>query len=171
MKDRPATETDPPFYVKDHEDREIPLPGFALEILANLKGYNEMTDGTPYVCLTDSQYVTLMKKWPRFRAERRRWRNDCFQNNTLGIFKRDYARAGIEPDGVLTVHVLRKNCILNWARVNRNPKVTQELAGHADLDTTMTYYSKVGTDAKVQAASDIDALLADKSDAKLTPGA
>ena len=72
---------------------------------------------------------------------------------------------------MLTIHVLRKNCILNWARVNRNHKVTQELAGHADLATTMTFYSKVGDDAKTQTARDIDALLDDKSDAKLTPEA
>ena len=74
-------------------------------------------------------------------------------------------------DGLLTIHVLRKNCILNWARVNRNPKVTQELAGHADLATTMTFYSKVGTDAKRQTARDIDALLTVKTDARLTPEA
>ena len=54
----------------------------------------------------------------------------------------------------------------NWARVNRNPKVTQELSGLADLATTMTFYSEVGTDAKRQTASDIDALLAAKTDAQ-----
>jgi integrase len=70
---------------------------------------------------------------------------------------------------VLTLHVLRKNCILNWARINRNPKVTQELAGHADLSTTMTFYSKVGNPAKTHAAREIDALLRDTTDARLTP--
>lgn len=171
IKDHPETDTEPPFHVKDHEDREIPIPRFALTILENLRAYNDMTDQSPYVCLSEGQYRTLQAKWLRYRAENRSWRNDCYQNNTLTTFKRDYKRAGIVPNGVLTIQVLRKNCILNWARVNRNPKVTQDLAGHADLATTMTYYSKVGTDAKNQAARSIDGLLGDQTDAKLTPEA
>lgn len=171
IKDRPGSETEPPFHVKDHEGREIPIPQFALRILEDLRAYNEVTDQSPYVCLSEGQYETLKAKWQRYRSEGRAWRNDCFQNNTLTTFKRDVKRAGIEPDGILTIHVLRKNCILNWARVNRNPKVTQELAGHADLATTMTFYSKVGTDAKRQTARDIDALLSNKTDAELTPDA
>ena len=165
IKDRPGTELEPPFHVKDHEDREISIPKFSLGILEDLRAYNDITDQSPYVCLSDSQYRTLQAKWQRYRAEKRAWRNDCFQNNTLTTFKRDYKRAEIVPDGLLTIHVLRKNCILNWARVNRNPKVPQELAGHGDLATTMTFYSKVGTDAKRQTARDIDALLTAKSDA------
>lgn len=165
IKEHAETDAEPPFHVKDHEDREIPIPRFVLTILEDLRAYNDMTDQSPmFACLRGST-GTLQEKWQRYRAEDRSWRNDCFQNNTLTTFKRDYKRAGIVPNGVLTIQVLRKNCILNWARVNRNPKVTQDLAGHADLATTMTYYSKVGTDAKTQAARNIDALLDDQTDA------
>jgi site-specific recombinase XerD len=69
IKDRPATDTEPPFYVKDYEDREIPIPQFALTILENLQAYNDLTDQSPYVCLSDRQYTTLQAKWQRYRSE------------------------------------------------------------------------------------------------------
>ena len=40
-----------------------------------------------------------------------------------------------------------------------NPKVTQRLAGHADLKTTMKYYCQVTRDQRFQAAQKIDDLL------------
>ncbi|MFC1781370.1 tyrosine-type recombinase/integrase [Planctomycetota bacterium] len=67
-------------------------------------------------------------------------------NNTLRNFKRQLKRAEIKPNGTLSIHTLRKSCIQNWANMNPNPKVTQRLAGHADLKTTMQFYCTVTKD-------------------------
>ncbi len=74
-------------------------------------------------------------------------------------FKRHLRWAGIEPQGQLSLHVLRKCCITNWANHVSNPEVVRKLAGHADIKTTMTYYSKVTEDQREKAAKVTDRLL------------
>jgi integrase len=65
----------------------------------------------------------------------------------LSLAIRDFHRlvkeAGIETEGKnLTVHILRKCCIQNWA--NSLPmNVVKELAGHVDIETTNRFYSTV----------------------------
>ena len=92
------------------------------------------------------------------------------QNNTLRTFHADVRRAGITPNGSLSIHTLRKSCVLNWAKVSRNPKVTQALAGHADIKTTMRYYSLVDDDQRSASVDAINEMLK-ATDAKLTPEA
>ena len=67
--------------------------------------------------------------------------------------------AGIVPDEQFSIHTLRKSCIQNWANNITNPKVTQRLAGHADLKTTMQYYCQVSETERAQAALAIENLL------------
>lgn len=41
------------------------------------------------------------------------------------------------------LHTLRKSCIDDWAKAGFPPSVVQAWAGHRDIKTTMTFYSKV----------------------------
>ncbi len=82
------------------------------------------------------------------------------QNNALVTFKRHVRWAGIEPDGSLSIHTLRKCCITNWANSISNPEVVRVLAGHADIKTTMEYYSQVSEEQRQKAAQAIDNLIA-----------
>ena len=165
----PATATLPPFQVKDAESRTVPIPRYCLDILIDLKSYNDATDQTPYVALNDAQYRTIENKWKRFKQQKRVWRNKDVQNNALTTFKRHVKWTGIQPNGTLSIHTLRKCAIQNWANNITNPEVVRVLAGHADLQTTMRYYAQADAEQKAKAAAAIDHLL-NETDARLTPG-
>jgi integrase len=169
INNRPATAILPSFSVKDAESRTVPVPQHCLDILIDLKNYNDATDQTPYVVLDDRQYQTVMAKWQRFKQQRRSWRNRDMQNNALTTFKRHVKWAGIQQNGTLAIHTLRKSCIQNWANNITNPEVVRVLAGHADLQTTMKYYAQADSEQMEKAAAVIDALLS-KADARMTPG-
>ncbi len=159
VEDRPATHTRPPFVVKDKEARRIGIPDEALSLLLDLKAYNDLTDQTPYVALTEAQYKTAVRKWQRYQEEKREWKSRDMQNNTLNTFKRHAAWAGIKPTGSLSIHGLRKSCITNWANEINNPEVVRCLAGHSDIKTTMQYYSAVTREQREKAAKAINELL------------
>ena len=156
---RPGTDDRPPFHIKDREYRKIRIRQRCLDLLLDLKAYNEMTDQTPYVVLDQGQYRTMTAKWERFRQEKREWQNHDVANNTLATFKRHVKWAGIKPQGSLSLHGLRKCCITNWANHISNPEVVRKLAGHSDIKTTMAYYSKVTEDQRKKAAEVTDRLL------------
>jgi len=168
IDNRSATTIFPPFFVKDAESRAVPIPKHCLEILIDLKVYNDATDQTPYVVLNDSQYQTVLVKWKRFVKQGRPWRNRDMQNNSLTTFKRHIKWTGIQPKGTLSIHTLRKSCIQNWANNITNPEVVRVLAGHSDLQTTMKYYAQADSEQMEKAAATIDALLRE-TDARMTP--
>lgn len=156
---RPPTTDYPPFYVKDRESRQVRIPQRCLELLIDLRDYNAMTDQTPYVVLDRRQYETMAAKWQRYQTGKREWQNHDTANNTLTTFKRHVKWAGIAPQGSLSLHVLRKCCITNWANHINNPEVVRKLAGHSDIKTTMQYYSKVTEEQRRKAAEVTDRLL------------
>jgi integrase len=160
----------PPFSVKDYEARTIPLPEHTLEILRDLQAYNEITDQTLYVLLDERQLKTAVAKWWQYRQEGRDWRNEDMVNNTGRDFKRHLERAGITAEDSLSIHTLRKACILNWANNINNMEVVRVLAGHSSLTTTMKYYSQITADQRAKAAAAIDELLR-QTDVKVTYGA
>lgn len=93
-------------------------------------------------------------------------------NNVLRRFKTLCKRAGV---GKFTIHDLRRSCITNCAR--KLPiHVTQQYAGHSDINTTKEYYLSV-QDADAKAARRAQKKLlgelkgGDPSDPKLTPKA
>jgi len=170
IENRPATTALPPFKIKDYEARTIPLPRHTVEILEDLKTYSVATDEqTPYVLLEKRHYETVRAKWQKYHSQGRSWRNQDMSNNTNRELQRHLKHAGIEPDGQFSLHTLRKSCIQNWANNITNPKVTERLAGHADLKTTMQYYCQVTESERAQAALAIDNLLK-KTDVKVTYG-
>jgi len=151
IQNRMATETMPPFYVKDNEKRTVPLPSQTLKILKQLQQNNPARFKVPYILLTERQYKGLIAKWVDYQKRRRAWMNKDMTNNVLTNFKRHVKKAKIEPDGQLAIHTLRKSCIQTWADY-LPPNTTKELAGHSDLATTMRYYAKVDNYHRAKAA-------------------
>lgn len=160
IESRPANTERPPFMVKDKEARRVTMPEYLLNLLADLKTYNDVIDQTPYVAINEQQYKTVVNKWKKYQQQGRPWANRDMQNNTLTTFKRHVRWAGIEPDGSLSIHTLRKTCITNWANNISNPEVVRRLAGHSDIKTTMEYYSKVTEEQRRKAAQAIDKVIA-----------
>jgi len=130
-----------------------------LDLLQDLRHYNAMTDATPYVVMDARQYATMAAMWPRFREKRREWQNHNAANNAAATFKRHVKWAGIEPRGSLSLHVLRKCCITNWANSISKPEVVRKLTQHAYIKTTMQYYCRVTEQQRRKAAEAIDRLL------------
>ncbi|HEW79399.1 MAG TPA: site-specific integrase [Phycisphaerales bacterium] len=165
IRNRPATDTLPPFFIKDQQTRNIKLPKHTLNILTLLQ--NAAPERVPYVLLDDSQYQTVLAKWQRFRKLKRPWRNQDMANNVLRNFKRHLKWAEIKPIGTLSIHTLRKSCIQNWANNLNNPEVVRVLAGHEDIATTMKFYSQVDQENRAKAAMVVDNLLGE-NDVNLT---
>lgn len=103
---REATATLPPFHIKDHEARRIPLPRHTIDLLT--KWQAKAHEGLPYILLTKERFEIVKAKWQRLRKRGKSWLNRYMINNVLRNFKAQYKRAGIKPVGVLTVHTLRK---------------------------------------------------------------
>ena len=108
------------------------------------------------------RFDTVITKWRRYKEQRRPWRNQDMSNNTNRTLRSHLRHADINPDRPLSIHTLRKSCIKNWAKVNRDPNVTRELSGHASLKTTMEYYNQVTTEDKVEAAKGIESLVSEQ---------
>ena len=158
VRNREGTADLPPFHVKDHETRRIPIPASTIELLTKLQAGRFRT---PFVVVSASRYEKVMHKWANTRKSRKTWQNRDMLNNVLRAFKRYVKLAGIKPapGQRLSIHDLRKSCITNWAMVNKNPKVTQVWAGHSDLKTTMQYYSKVTEDQRQAGMKALDKML------------
>jgi len=118
----------------------------------------------------------MTAKWQERQRQKQDWKNQDMVNNVGREFKRHIKRAGIKPNGTLSIHTLRKSCIQNWA--NELPiNVTKELAGHSSIVTTQKYYLQVDEYHRVKAAAVIDALIEsgeeeekiEMTDARLTP--
>lgn len=70
-------------------------------------------------------------------------------SNLLRVFKRDLEKAGINSG--IDLHCLRVTFITSLARVGVGPRTAQELAGHRDLRTTLSIYTKVEDEDRVKA--------------------
>jgi integrase len=167
IRNHKGTDRMPPFYVKDYEERTIPLPADTLQILQRLRQDNPTVFKVPYIVMTERRFENIVAKWQLFREQRRPWTNKDMSNNVLTNFKRHVRKAGIEPNGQLAIHTLRKSCIQTWAD-HLPPNVTKELAGHSSLETTMAYYSQVDDYHRVKAAQIMDAWLHGKKKASRT---
>jgi len=178
IENRQPTSNLPPFRIKDCEARRIPLPKHTLNILTEL--HAEASEGVPFVLLDEQRHQTVISKWKRFQQQGREWQNSDMENNTLSNFKRCVKWAGIEPNGTLSIHTLRKCCGQNWAN-NLPPNVTKEFMGHSNIATTMKFYAQVDKDHRIKAAAVIDELVSKgnaariltsaTTDAKMTPTA
>lgn len=164
IANREGTADTPPFYIKDHEARRIPLPKHTIDLLAEWQA--QAPEGVPYILLTRERYERVKAKWQRLCKEGKPWQNRFIINNVLRNFKVHCKRAGIKPVGKLTIHTLRKCAAQNWAD-NLPMNVVKELMGHSDIATTQRYYNQVDADHEAKAARVIDEMLK-TSDVNLT---
>jgi integrase len=166
----------PPFDVKDHEARRIPLPKHTIDLLTQWQ--TATAEGVPYILLTSARYRRVKAKWRRLRKAGKPWRNRYMVNNVLRDFKRHFRKAGIKPVAKLTVHTLRKSCGQNWAD-HLPMNVVKELMGHSSIATTAEFYNQVDADHEAKAARVVQRLIdraesntkSNKTDARLTPEA
>lgn len=169
IRSREGTEDLPPFQVKDHEDREIPLPRHVVKLVA---GWVKLRPTeSPFILLTPERYQRVLARWQRYRASGEAWLNIYMVNNVVREIRRHAKWAGLKLDGTLTMHCFRKSCGQNWA--NHLPmNVVKELMGHADIGTTAEFYSTVTEDHEANAQWVIEAITVGsqgKTDARLTP--
>ena len=156
IANRDATDDMPPFHVKDHEARTIPLPPFTIDLLT--KWQAQAPENVPYVLLTAERYERVKVKWQQFQKAGKSWRNRYMVNNVLRDFKSQARLAGIKPTGTLTIHTLRKSCGQNWAD-NMSIHVVKELMGHSSIATTQEFYTQVDKEHQARAAQTVQKLL------------
>ena len=95
----------------------------------------ELPGGQPYLLLPPRRYQYLLRL--KAKGELRYEACKCPDGNFGRSWKLIFKRAGIE-DG--TFHDLRSTCITEWLEKGLMPHEVKELAGHADIKTTMNYY-------------------------------
>jgi integrase len=108
VSSREGSSTMPPFHVKDHEARSIPLPAHTIDLLT--QSQTKAPKGVPYILSDRERCELVRKKWQQLRKEGKPWLNRYMANNVLRSFKSHCKRAGIKPVGKLTIHTLRKSC-------------------------------------------------------------
>jgi integrase len=120
---------------KDHERREVPLPGKAIDMLHELK--ESAPVGCPYVFMNSARWAYYQQQ-----VDTGQWKPETSElvNNVLKKFQ---LRCDWAQIGRYTLHDLRRSCITNWARQGLPIHVAQKLAGHADIETTQKFYLSV----------------------------
>ncbi|MCP4250633.1 MAG: site-specific integrase [bacterium] len=171
IQEREATPDLPPFQVKDHEDREIPLPRHTLKLLAGWLQWR--SEGSPLILLNPDRFDRVQHRWQSHHAADKAWLNAYMVNNVLRDIRTHARWAGLKLDGVLTLHCFRKSCGQNWAD-HLPMNVVKELMGHASIATTAEFYSTVSEEHEAKAQWVIEAITTGRArrepDAEVTPG-
>ena len=146
---RPRKDTDEAWgwVPKGKHQRTVPLTGHAAAMLTHLS--RTRSPANPYVFIPQDRYREIQSqraagRWNELRVP---------LNNRIRGYKRILRRAGVPIDAF---HSLRKSCITNWLEGGVPPHEVMAMAGHASVETTMKYYSKVDRSAldRVRAASE-----------------
>ncbi len=115
---------------KDYDSRVIPLPRRTMEVLARWHALAD--DGSTFVFLSPQRVA-----WIKLQRETGKWKpGRAVLNNLTRDFETLVRRAAIAH---ASLHDLRRACITHWARKLPAP-VVKELAGHADIKTTIKHY-------------------------------
>ncbi len=118
---------------KDRDSRTIPVPDHTIDLLTQLHAH--APDGSEFVFLAPERTA-----WIRSKREAGTWKEgQAVLNNVTKNFKRRACKAGVAR---VCVHDLRRSAISHWARKLAVP-IVKELAGHADIATTMRYYVSI----------------------------
>lgn len=152
---RAGTKTLPPFHVKDHEARTIPMNKWIVDKLQKLLA--EKKDDCPYIFLSSERLRIVQARWQALQKARKSndWENRFMINGVLRDFKRRCLRAGIKTDLKLNIHGLRKSWATNLANSGKvPPKTLCELGGWASIRTCEEFYLK-NTDANHQRACEV----------------
>jgi integrase len=161
---RAGTPAMPPFRLKAHEQRTIPLPQQTLSILAAWQ--TQSPEGVPFIFLTADRYQRVLARWRKLGHKDRLWKNEYMVNNLGRDFKSHCRRAQIVADGKLTIHGLRKSYGQNHALNGTPIKTLMYLMGHSNERTTLKYYQQLDPDSAATATAKLDAML-DAAVAKL----
>ncbi len=151
LHNRPGTEHIPPFSLKDYEERSVPMPDWASNLLAQLQ--EQSTPGCPFVFLTPERWELVQKKWQHLRnsGRGREWSNHKLHNNQLREFKRYCKNAGIHTHERITQHCLRKSWACNLANSGVPINTLAKMGGWSSIKTCEVYYLKC-SDANEQKA-------------------
>lgn len=159
LRNRPGTKTLPPFSIKDHHNRSIPMPDWLSTMLVKLQ--NTATPQNPFVFLTDQRWRAVQQKWANYQAEKKtdKWQNKDMCNNLLRNFKGYCRNAGIITDEKLTLHCLRKSYAQNLANNNIPIATLKNLMGHSSIRCTEEYYLKASTPNELAAVEVLNGLV------------
>lgn len=121
---------------KDKDCRVLPLVPVMTAMI------NDLTLGLPdkqiYPMISAQCYAAVMeRKRQRRLTDRLR---KCPDENWSKQFKRILNKVGITA---AKFHNLRSTCITEWLECGLEPHEVKELAGHADIKTTIDYYTAV----------------------------
>ena len=164
VANRQGTADIPPFLVKDHELRCVPLPKWVQQLL--LEAQAEADEGCPFVFLTAERWQLVRAKWRGFQRESRAgmWKNTHVCNNILRDFKARCRRAGIATSDKLTVHCLRKSYAQNLADAGTPIHTLKKLMGHSSVKTLECFYIRSSHANEAQARKVLDDLFPPESD-------
>ena len=148
----------PPFFVKDHELRCVPLPKWVQKLL--LEAQAEAAEGCPFAFLTAVRWDRVRTKWHRFQREgrAREWQNSNVCNNALRNFKARCRRAGIVTSDKLTIHCLRKSYAQNLADAGTPIHTLKKLMGHSSVKTLECFYIRSSDANEAKARKVLDSL-------------
>ncbi len=156
IRSRKGTWEAPPFHVKDHEQRQIPIPNHTMLIVD--EWLRDRPGGSPLILISPERYRRLLERWRPHQRQGLPWLNDYLANNLIRDFRIHARRAGIDDADKLTIHTLRKSCGTNWA-AHLPMHVVKELMGHSDISTTSEFYTTVDDELADKARWVIDATL------------
>jgi integrase len=69
LRNRAGTASLPPFAIKDHQNRSIPMPDWLSTMLVKLQ--NTSKPQNPFVFLTDQRWRTVQQKWSAYQAQKK----------------------------------------------------------------------------------------------------
>jgi len=134
------------YWPKNKNFRIVPLVPELYNLLVS-EIIPSLSQGQQYLTLSEKRHWILQRQRPL--GYRQRINPD---ENFTKPFKQIIKRANcllpeLEKIGNRTFHDLRRTAITRWTQ-NRNLSLqeVQELAGHADIKTTMEYYAAIRTD-------------------------
>ena len=148
VQPKKETESTWKWEVKDVERRELPLIDELVQLLVDIQ--TELPEGQPYILLAPERYQKLLElqKQGKLIDRVRNAPDNNFRRTWQSLCKRAKVAEA-------TFHDLRRTCITEWLENGLAPHEVQQLAGHADIKTTMEYYVAVRREVvdKARAAS------------------
>jgi len=134
---------------KNYECRRVPLSEQFNRLLVKILT-DQIPAGQPYLMIPERRYWGIQQLRKKGQLKERVMSTP---DENFRPFKRIREAAGVENG---TFHDLRRTCITRWTW-DLPPQEVRKLAGHADLKTTLEYYSAVRADVLQRAIHTIGA--------------